>query len=166
MDSGISLQAVKELGPLFPLFGVCMGHQCIGEAFGGEYFTSELLPRLSVIAYESLVRTNWALQDHRQLRTSAQSVATTVDRSSTFLANCLCQQWPKPGQCTHTHGACLEQCISYTVDRWTSGAELLAQIPMGDRICSIVQQPASPWHAVLQSRWYGTRQLAPSLWCR
>lgn len=36
MDSGISLQVVSELGPVFPLFGVCMGHQCIGEAFGGE----------------------------------------------------------------------------------------------------------------------------------
>lgn len=35
VDSGISLQAVRELGPDFPLFGVCMGHQCIGEAFGG-----------------------------------------------------------------------------------------------------------------------------------
>ena len=34
-DSGISLQAVKELGPSFPLFGVCMGHQCIGQVFGG-----------------------------------------------------------------------------------------------------------------------------------
>jgi anthranilate/para-aminobenzoate synthase component II len=36
IDSGISLQVVRELGPEFPLFGVCMGHQCIGEAFGGE----------------------------------------------------------------------------------------------------------------------------------
>jgi len=35
-DSGISLQAVRELGPDFPLFGVCMGHQCIGEVFGGD----------------------------------------------------------------------------------------------------------------------------------
>ena len=34
-DSGISLQTVLELGPLVPLFGVCMGLQCIGEAFGG-----------------------------------------------------------------------------------------------------------------------------------
>jgi len=34
-DSGISLEAVKQLGPHFPLFGVCMGHQCIGQAFGG-----------------------------------------------------------------------------------------------------------------------------------
>ena len=35
-DSGISLQVCKELGPKFPLFGVCMGHQCIGQAFGGN----------------------------------------------------------------------------------------------------------------------------------
>ncbi|XP_039065390.1 anthranilate synthase beta subunit 1, chloroplastic-like [Hibiscus syriacus] len=35
-DSGISLQTVLELGPLVPLFGVCMGLQCIGEAFGGK----------------------------------------------------------------------------------------------------------------------------------
>lgn len=35
-ESGISLRAVAELGPRFPLFGVCMGHQCIGKAFGGD----------------------------------------------------------------------------------------------------------------------------------
>lgn len=35
-DSGISLEAVRRLGPKFPLFGVCMGHQCIGQVFGGN----------------------------------------------------------------------------------------------------------------------------------
>uniref|UniRef100_A0ACD5V5J9 Uncharacterized protein n=1 Tax=Avena sativa TaxID=4498 RepID=A0ACD5V5J9_AVESA len=35
-DSGISLQSVLELGPTIPIFGVCMGLQCIGEAFGGK----------------------------------------------------------------------------------------------------------------------------------
>lgn len=35
-DSGISLAVVKELGPDFPVFGVCMGHQCIGQTFGGR----------------------------------------------------------------------------------------------------------------------------------
>lgn len=42
-DSGISLQTVLELGPTVPLFGVCMGLQCIGDAFGGNlvgYFTN------------------------------------------------------------------------------------------------------------------------------
>ncbi|XP_058080106.1 anthranilate synthase beta subunit 1, chloroplastic-like isoform X3 [Magnolia sinica] len=39
-DSGISLQTVLELGPTIPLFGVCMGLQCIGEAFGGRIVRS------------------------------------------------------------------------------------------------------------------------------
>jgi anthranilate synthase component 2 len=39
-DSGISLQTVYELGPTIPLFGVCMGLQCIGEAFGGKIVRS------------------------------------------------------------------------------------------------------------------------------
>ncbi|PIN07116.1 Anthranilate synthase, beta chain [Handroanthus impetiginosus] len=39
-DSGISLQTVLELGPTIPLFGVCMGLQCIGEAFGGKIVRS------------------------------------------------------------------------------------------------------------------------------
>ncbi|PON60834.1 Phosphoribosylformylglycinamidine synthase [Parasponia andersonii] len=39
-DSGISLETVLELGPMVPLFGVCMGLQCIGEAFGGKIVRS------------------------------------------------------------------------------------------------------------------------------
>lgn len=35
-DSGISLEIVRKLGPSIPLFGVCMGLQCMGEAFGGK----------------------------------------------------------------------------------------------------------------------------------
>ncbi len=34
-DSGIALDAVRRLGPEFGVFGVCMGHQCIGQVFGG-----------------------------------------------------------------------------------------------------------------------------------
>ncbi|KAL9414691.1 hypothetical protein AB3S75_043033 [Citrus x aurantiifolia] len=39
-DSGISLRTVLELGPTVPLFGVCMGLQCIGEPFGGKIVRS------------------------------------------------------------------------------------------------------------------------------
>ncbi|CAA9235158.1 MAG: Anthranilate synthase, amidotransferase component @ Para-aminobenzoate synthase, amidotransferase component [uncultured Acidimicrobiales bacterium] len=35
-DAGISNTVIRELGPQVPLFGVCLGHQCIGEVFGGR----------------------------------------------------------------------------------------------------------------------------------
>ena len=34
-EAGISVNIIKEFGCKIPLFGVCLGHQCIGEAFGG-----------------------------------------------------------------------------------------------------------------------------------
>lgn len=35
-EAGISVEVVKQLGPEFPLLGVCLGHQSIGQAFGGD----------------------------------------------------------------------------------------------------------------------------------
>jgi anthranilate synthase component 2 len=35
-DAGISLAVVAELGESYPILGVCLGHQCIGQVFGGR----------------------------------------------------------------------------------------------------------------------------------
>jgi len=35
-QAGRSLDVIKEFGPRMPLLGVCLGHQAIGLAFGGE----------------------------------------------------------------------------------------------------------------------------------
>lgn len=35
-EAGISNEVIKTFGPHVPLLGVCLGHQCIGEVFGGE----------------------------------------------------------------------------------------------------------------------------------
>lgn len=35
-DAGISNEVIRRLGPSRPLLGVCLGHQCIGEVFGGK----------------------------------------------------------------------------------------------------------------------------------
>jgi anthranilate synthase/aminodeoxychorismate synthase-like glutamine amidotransferase len=34
-DAGISIDVIRQHGPRRPVLGVCLGHQCIGEAFGG-----------------------------------------------------------------------------------------------------------------------------------
>jgi anthranilate synthase/aminodeoxychorismate synthase-like glutamine amidotransferase len=35
-DAGISVAAIKRYGPTVPILGVCLGHQGIGIAYGGE----------------------------------------------------------------------------------------------------------------------------------
>jgi anthranilate synthase/aminodeoxychorismate synthase-like glutamine amidotransferase len=35
-EAGISTQAIRELSGKLAILGVCLGHQCLGEAFGGK----------------------------------------------------------------------------------------------------------------------------------
>jgi anthranilate synthase/aminodeoxychorismate synthase-like glutamine amidotransferase len=35
-DGGISNNVIRELGPTIPVLGVCLGHQCIGQVYGGK----------------------------------------------------------------------------------------------------------------------------------
>jgi len=35
-DAGISLDLIRQLGPNLPILGVCLGHQSIGQVFGGD----------------------------------------------------------------------------------------------------------------------------------
>ena len=35
-DAGVSVDVIRRLGPTVPTLGVCLGHQAIVEAFGGE----------------------------------------------------------------------------------------------------------------------------------
>jgi anthranilate synthase/aminodeoxychorismate synthase-like glutamine amidotransferase len=35
-EAGISCEVIRRFGPKIPILGVCLGHQCIGAAFGAE----------------------------------------------------------------------------------------------------------------------------------
>ena len=42
-NAGISAEVIQELGPSTPILGVCLGHQCIAQVFGGEIVRAEKL---------------------------------------------------------------------------------------------------------------------------
>jgi anthranilate synthase component 2 len=42
-DAGVSLAVIEELGPTLPILGVCLGHQSMGQVFGGQVVAAEEL---------------------------------------------------------------------------------------------------------------------------
>ncbi len=42
-EAGISIEAILRLAGKIPILGVCLGHQCLGAAFGGEIIQAKRL---------------------------------------------------------------------------------------------------------------------------
>ena len=54
-EAGISCDIVRHFGEQTPILGVCLGHQCIGAAFGGEIIRAPSIMhgKLSEITHDS-----------------------------------------------------------------------------------------------------------------
>lgn len=55
-DAGISLNLIEQLGAQVPILGVCLGHQSIGQVFGGEIVSAPVLMhgKTSPVHHENL----------------------------------------------------------------------------------------------------------------
>ena len=42
-EAGVSCDIIREFGPRLPVFGVCLGHQSIGEVYGGKVVRADRL---------------------------------------------------------------------------------------------------------------------------
>jgi len=42
-EAGISCEVIRVFGPQTPILGVCLGHQCIGDVFGGAVVRADRL---------------------------------------------------------------------------------------------------------------------------
>jgi len=42
-DAGISMEVIRRMGQTTPILGVCLGHQCIAETYGGKVVRADRL---------------------------------------------------------------------------------------------------------------------------
>jgi anthranilate synthase component II len=97
-EAGISVEAIRRWGSTIPILGVCLGHQAIGEAYGGKIVRARTLMHgktsrishdgkgifanlpnpLEVMRYHSLVVETASLPDELEVTARATDDSTEI----------------------------------------------------------------------------------------
>ena len=77
-EAGISTDLVRRLGATVPILGVCLGHQCIGAAYGGEIVRANrpMHGKTSVIHHQGVI----ARRPERRGQATEEAGAVMVDQ--------------------------------------------------------------------------------------
>ena len=94
-EAGISVDLVSELGAAFPILGVCLGHQAIGQAYGGRVVHArELMHGKTSLIHHTGAGVFWGLESPFQ---ATRYHSLVVERSS--LPACLeITAWTEDGE--------------------------------------------------------------------
>lgn len=79
-DAGISMELIKVFASEIPILGVCLGHQCIVEAFGGEITYAKQLMHGKISAINHDQKTIFTNLDNPMVAGRYHSLAADITR--------------------------------------------------------------------------------------
>jgi len=94
-EAGISVEVIRRWGPEIPVLGVCLGHQAIGEAFGGRVIRASQVMhgKMSRIVHDGtglfdglpmpldVMRYHSLIVEHASLPAELEVSATALDKT-------------------------------------------------------------------------------------
>jgi anthranilate synthase/aminodeoxychorismate synthase-like glutamine amidotransferase len=106
--AGISVEVVKRFGPEIPMLGVCLGHQSIGQALGGEIVRADRIMhgKVSMVrhdgagVFEGLPNPMEAIRYHSlliQRSTLPDSLEITAETDEGEIMGIRHKDWPLEG---------------------------------------------------------------------